>query len=581
MRFAFPNVLVTGALVTTVLFSPAATKLSTQPLEHRGIWLHPEQFRTPEACERFVKRMAAAGLNVAYALVWYSGGTAYYRSDLCPMAEDVPEGYDPLGYLIRQAHAHGIQVHAWFVNGDYGRSDLGHVFKKHPHWRVQPASGQYEWWYDFGQPEVREFQTKVMLEVLQRYDVDGLHFDYIRYRGPHLCFCDHCVAEFKRTHGHDLRLLAGEAFPLTTFLSANPLDKPTTAQVLVRVTDGPPAIAVNRVGKGQVLVLNWHAYRSPPPAIVTVLQRFLRMGGRGEGDEVLVYQPRPTTEKYGTEALEATVGWLRGLGYKPRAMSEQNLADLPPDGVLVLVTAYYLPDESAKQLLRFVEHGGLMVVIDGPVFSIANPTVQRLTGFSATAPYYSGLKTLEPVAESDLVPVGGKALSPAEMERIRADWAKYRMDGVSQLVRQVYQAAKALQPQAAISAAVFYRIASAQNVFQDWPRWLREGFIDYVLPMAYVLEDERLAEALAEYKTIDPQLERIIPGLSLYRREAGKAVPRSPEMVLRQVDLCRQAGARGVNLFALAYLSDEIIAALSSGPFATPAKPYVPLLRKP
>lgn len=47
--------------------------------------------------------------------------------------------------------------------------------------------------------------------------------------------------------------------------------------------------------------------------------------------------------------------------------------------------------------------------------------------------------------------------------------------------------------------------------------------------------------------------------------------------VLRQIELCRQAGARGVNFFALAYLSDEILPALSSGPFSTPARAYVPL----
>lgn len=554
-----------------------AVSVWAQPLEHRGIWLHPEQFRTPQECERSIERMAAAGLNIAYPLVWYWGGTAYYRSDLCPMPEGLPEGYDPLGSLIERAHARGIQVHAWFVNGAYGRSDLGHVFKLHPNWRLQPAPGQYAWWYDLGQPEVREFQTKVMLEVLQRYEVDGLHFDYIRYNGRQFCFCPHCVSEFRRLYGHDLHSLAGETFPLTTSLSANPLDKPSSARVLVRVAGGPPAIALNELGRGKVLVLNWHAEQNHPPAVETVLRRFLEQGGKPKGAEVFLYEPQPTVEKYGLGALQAATEWLRILGYKPRTVTEQDLAALPTDAALLLVTAYIVPDEAVERLVGLVEQGGQVVVIDGPVYSIENPATQKLTGFTGRAPYYSGWRTLEPEAESEWVPVGGRALSVEEQERILAHWARYRMDGVSELVRQVYLRAKAIKPQAAVSAAVFHRLASAENVFQDWPRWLREGFIDYVLPMAYVMREEDLLEALAEYKSLDPQLQRIIPGLSLYLREAGVAKPRPPQIVLRQIELCRQAGARGVNFFALAYLSDEILSALSSGPFSTPAKAYVPL----
>jgi uncharacterized lipoprotein YddW (UPF0748 family) len=555
--------------------------LLAQPVEHRGVWLHPEQFRTPAECDRFVERMAAARLNVAYALVWYWGGTAYYRSALCPLAEGLPEGYDPLGYLIERAHARGIQVHAWFVNGAYGRSDLGYVFKAHPEWRLQPAPGQYAWWYDLGQPEVRAFETQVMLEVLQRYPVDGLHFDYIRYDGPQLCFCPHCREEFRRLYGHDLRLLGGEAFPLTVQLSANPLDKPSSARVLVRVAGGPAAIALNELGRGQVLLFNWHVERSHPPAVETVLRRFLEAAGKQAGCELLLYEPQPTLEKYGPAALGEASEWVRSLGYRPKRVAEGDLAQLPTGAVLLLVTAYYLPDEAAEQLGRFVEQGGRVVVLDGPVHSIAKPAVQRLLGFTATASYYYGPQILEPATASPWIPTGGQAPAREQVERMSADWARYRCEGVTQLVRQVYQGAKAIKPQVAISAAVFYRVAAASNVFQDWPRWLREGFLDYVLPMAYLTEDQQLTEALAEYKTLDPQLARIIPGLSLYMRQAGGVRSRPPELVLRQVDLCRQAGARGVNFFALAYLDDNLISALSTGPFATPAKPYVPLLKGP
>ncbi len=563
-----------GALAVALVTSMAMP----EQIEHRGIWLHPEQFKMPEVCELFVERMAKANINVAYALVWYWGGTAYYRSDLYPMPADIPKGYDPLGYLIEKAHACGIQIHAWFVNGSYGVSHLGNVFSKHPDWRLQPAPGRFAWWYDFGKLEVREFQTQVMLEVLRRYPVDGLHFDYIRYNGPQLCFCDHCVKEFRGLYGHDLRPLARDAFPLAARISGNPLDKPTSARILAKVSGGPAAIAINEFGRGQVLILNWHAQREPLPAVETVLTRFLEKNGIKPGSTVYLHQPRATTDKYGRSLIEENLRWMVNLGYKPKILSDEELTKLPKEGALILANSYIIPGETVERLAQFVEDGGALIVVDGPVFSISNPKLQRLLGFASTAPYYSGFHTLEAAAENALIPIGGKPISWEEMERILSDWARYRMDGVSELVRQVYTNAKKIRQDVAISAAVFYRIASARNVFQDWVRWLKEEFIDYVLPMAYVMTDRELTDALDEYRTIDPNLSRIIPGLSLYMRdEGGKAIPRPPELVLRQVEICRKYGARGVNFFSLAYLSDDIIGSLVNEPFREPAKPYVPV----
>jgi uncharacterized lipoprotein YddW (UPF0748 family) len=550
-----------------------------QLVEHRGIWLHPPQFKTPELCDQFVKRMVSARINVAYPLVWYWGGRAYYRSEISPMAEEVPEGFDPLGYLIEQCHKNGIQVHAWFVNGEYGRSNLSHVFSKHPDWRLMPQPGEYAWWYDLGKPEVREFEASVMLEVLKRYDVDGLHFDYIRYPGRFFCFCEHCTNEFKQLYGYDIRRLSGEKFPLSLAMSANPLDKPTTARVLVRVADGPPAVAINELGKGQVLLLNWHAENNRPPAVNILLKRFLEVRGVSFGSRVFLFTPELTIAKYGRESLARTSDWLRALGYKPEVIDEKRLTNLKPSQVVFLVTGYMTPDDVAEQLVKFVEAGGSVVVIDGPVFSIGKPSLQKLIGFSSTAPYFSGIRALIPIAESDLIPVGGEAISAEELERINLAWEKYRKDGVSELVKMLYERAKAIKPNVAISAAVFYRLASADAVFQDWSRWLHEGFIDYVLPMAYVMDERALSDALEEYKSIDPKLERIIPGLSLYMRDEKGVRARPPELVLKQVEICKSAGAKGVNFFALTYLSDEIILALSEGPFREPAKPYIPLTK--
>jgi len=160
----------------------AANGGQAEVVGHRGIWMHPEQFKTPELADQWIEKIAAARLNAIYPLVWYRGGTAWFKSALSPMGRDVPEGFDPLGHLVSIAHARGIDVHAWFVNGSYGAAVSGGVFAQHPEGRLLGGKGE-DPWFDLGQPAVRDFQRNVMIDCLRTYDLDGLHFDYIRYSG--------------------------------------------------------------------------------------------------------------------------------------------------------------------------------------------------------------------------------------------------------------------------------------------------------------------------------------------------------------------------------------------------------------
>lgn len=101
--------------------------------------------------------------------------------------------------------------------------------------------------------------------------------------------------------------------------------------------------------------------------------------------------------------------------------------------------------------------------------------------------------------------------------------------------------------------------------------------MDYVVPMAYLMNNEELRKDLEEYRAADPQMQRIIPGLSVYQRGAdGQAASRSPELVASQVELCRQLGARGVVLFSFANFSQEIAVGLGDGLFKEPAEAYFP-----
>jgi uncharacterized lipoprotein YddW (UPF0748 family) len=100
--------------------------------------------------------------------------------------------YDPLEFAITEAHKRGMELHAWInpywvVRNTNNHSIApNHVSVRHPEWILTfPAypSGLQKW-LDPGLPEVRSYITSVIIDVVRRYDVDGVHFDDYFYVYP-------------------------------------------------------------------------------------------------------------------------------------------------------------------------------------------------------------------------------------------------------------------------------------------------------------------------------------------------------------------------------------------------------------
>lgn len=98
----------------------------------------------------------------------------------------LPE-YDPLEFAVTEAHKRGLELHAWFNPYRAGhptdRSEISadHISKIHPDWVHE--YGEYLW-LDPGIPEVRQYTVDLILDVVKRYDIDGVHFDDYFYPYP-------------------------------------------------------------------------------------------------------------------------------------------------------------------------------------------------------------------------------------------------------------------------------------------------------------------------------------------------------------------------------------------------------------
>lgn len=89
-------------------------------------------------------------------------------------------GYDPVALAIDEAHARGLQLHVWFnpframPPDDLGKPAAGHVTRTHPEWVRRYGKST---WIDPGIPAARRAVLDAILEVVDRYDIDGVHLD--------------------------------------------------------------------------------------------------------------------------------------------------------------------------------------------------------------------------------------------------------------------------------------------------------------------------------------------------------------------------------------------------------------------
>ena len=145
---------------------------------------------------------------------------ALYASDLEPWSAYLtgregraPEPYyDPLEFWIREAHARGMQLHAWFnpYRAQHpsrpGPPAETSVLNTHPELAVTLGDGDYRW-LDPARDEVRAWSTRVVMDVVERYDVDGVHFDdyfypYASYSGGADFPDEDTYAEYLAIGGH-------------------------------------------------------------------------------------------------------------------------------------------------------------------------------------------------------------------------------------------------------------------------------------------------------------------------------------------------------------------------------------------
>ncbi|WP_300725295.1 family 10 glycosylhydrolase [uncultured Bacteroides sp.] len=117
-------------------------------------------------------------------------GDVVYPSVFEPFTESLTghegknPGYDPLRFAIDECHKRGMELHAWIVTIPIGNMRQIKIMGKSSIVKKRPSiCKKYKdtWYLDPGNPGTDEYLTSIVKEIVSNYDVDGVHFDYIRY----------------------------------------------------------------------------------------------------------------------------------------------------------------------------------------------------------------------------------------------------------------------------------------------------------------------------------------------------------------------------------------------------------------
>jgi len=191
-------------LLFFTFYASLFTLLAQPKREFRGVWIAnvsnvdwPSQKGLTAEQQRqeligLLELHQKQGLNAVFLQV-RNACDAVYPSSIEPWSEWLtgqqgqPPGYDPLALAIEECRKRGLEIHAWLnpyrAVTDASKASIApnHISKTQPDWMLSYANLRI---LDPGLPEVQAYVTRVVMDILRRYDVDGIHFDDYFYPYP-------------------------------------------------------------------------------------------------------------------------------------------------------------------------------------------------------------------------------------------------------------------------------------------------------------------------------------------------------------------------------------------------------------
>lgn len=192
---------IAASLLTVSAAVNAYSACANPKREFRGAWMHTvfqDQYlrQSTAANKRYISAqldsLQSAGVNVVFFQV-RPQSDAFYKSGIEPWSRFLTENgkapepfWDPLEFIVSEAHRRGMELHAWLnpYRVTSSRKQIphkSHIYHRYPE-RFVTYDGKI--YFDPGQPANRDYIIKIVSDIVTRYDIDGIHMDDYFYPYP-------------------------------------------------------------------------------------------------------------------------------------------------------------------------------------------------------------------------------------------------------------------------------------------------------------------------------------------------------------------------------------------------------------
>lgn len=328
----FITILLAGNPISANAQSAMPEAIAQRPSQEiRGVWMtnnDTDILLDRPKLQDAVRQLARLNFNTIYPVVWNSGYALYEsavarRTGIQPFVRKGLQGQDPLADLVSQAHYRGLLVIPWFEFG-FMAPPTSELALNHPNWITQRRDGSQTWigaagevvWLNPFRPEVQQFITDLVLEVVTQYNVDGIQFD------------DH--TSLPNEFGYDRYTIALYKQETNTDVPANPKDPDWVRWRADKITAFVTQLnkAVKQRKPKAIFSVSPNPYVT---AYNTYLQDWLTWVRQNLVDELIVQVYRPDLQSFveqitrpeiqeARQKIPTGVGILTGLRNKPVPM---------------------------------------------------------------------------------------------------------------------------------------------------------------------------------------------------------------------------------------------------------------------
>lgn len=181
-----------GSLVATLLLGSGGAIAQLPRTEIRGVWMtvnDKDILRDRAKVQEAMQRLRRLNFNTVYPVIWNSGYVMYEsavakRNGIQPFVYKGFDGQDIIADVTNQAHRQRLLAIPWFEFG-FMAPPTSELATSHPQWLTQrqdgsqtsiSAAGEVVWLNPF-HPQVQQFITDLVVEIVSKYNVDGIQFD--------------------------------------------------------------------------------------------------------------------------------------------------------------------------------------------------------------------------------------------------------------------------------------------------------------------------------------------------------------------------------------------------------------------